>query len=123
MLSQPTLKDGKHQWSTGATRSPTNHRYDLLSPVGLARLAQRAHMGVEAHGLFNAERGLPVSVFLNHAIAHIYSYLAGNREDDDLAAACWNLLYAIDSEVRHPELNDDLRGPGGALPEAARVQA
>jgi hypothetical protein len=119
---KPKVADGIATYGAGAKRSAKDVRFDLLSPIGLRRIAQAAHVGAEKYGPLNVEKGLPISVFLNHALSHIYSYLAGNRgAEDDLSHACWNLLFAMHSEELWPELNNDLRGPGCTAPPAAEV--
>lgn len=112
--SSPPAADNIKRFETGAVRSADREgqRYDLISPIGLRRLAETCHEGAVKYSDFNWERGMPVSEMLNHAIAHIYNYLAGDRSEDHLAHAAWNLLGACHSEEAWPELNTLLRGPG-----------
>lgn len=107
--------EGDHvAYSTGAVRSPDREgeRYDLISPVGLRRIAQTCHEGAQKYSDYNWEKGMPISDMLNHAISHIYSYLSGDRVEDHLAHAAWNLLGACHSEELWPHLNGQLREPG-----------
>lgn len=96
--------------STGAKReSKTDKtRYDLMPALGLRRVAETLAEGAENYGVGNWEKGMPVDQFLNHAIAHIYDYLKGDRSEDHLGHAACNLLMAIDSEERWPLLNEEL---------------
>lgn len=103
-------------FETGAKRSKLEARYDLLSPIGLRRAAEAAHEGAEKYGEYQNEMGLPVTVYLNHALAHIYQYLAGDRTEDHLGHAGWNLLFACHSEELLPQLNEDTLRTQGCKP-------
>lgn len=112
----------RREYDTGAVRSGDceQTRYDLISPIGLERLAQTYAEGAAKFGAFNWENGMPVNDLLNHAIAHVYKFLRGDRSEDHLAHAAWNLLGAIHSLELWPHLNDGLlRGAGCTCPPAA----
>jgi len=103
------------KFGTGAVRSGTfeEFRYDLVSPIGLREVARACAEGAEKYSDFNWEKGMPVHDLLNHAIAHIYQFLAGDRSEPHLGHAGWNLLAAIHSHELWPHLNDgNLRAPG-----------
>lgn len=104
---------------TGAVRSADKAgvRYDLISPIGLAAWAAACAEGAEKYGDYNWEKGMSVNEMLNHAIAHIYAYLAGDRREDHLGHAIWNVGGAIHSAACWPELSG-LRGPGCAFPSS-----
>lgn len=105
------------KFATGAVRSSDalNTRYDLISPIGLRRLAETYAEGAAKYHEKNWELGLPIGDILNHAIRHIFFYLSGDRTEDHLSHASWNLFAAMHSEESWPHLNDDLRGPGCTL--------
>ena len=103
------------KFGTGAVRSDTfeEFRYDLVSPIGLREVARACSEGAQKYSDWNWEKGMPVSDLLNHAIAHVYQFLAGDRSEPHLGHAAWNLLAAIHSHELWPHLNDSsLRGPG-----------
>ena len=103
------------RFNTGAVRSSDAEatRYDLISPIGLEAVARTCAEGAAKYSDYNWERGMPVGDLLNHALRHIYRYLAGDRSEDHLPHAAWGLLAAIHSEQLWPELNaGTLRGPG-----------
>jgi hypothetical protein len=103
------------QFATGAVRGTdaNSERYDLITPIGLRRLAQTYAEGAAKYGEHNWEQGMPVHDLLNHALRHLYLYLSGDRKEDHLGHAAWNVLGAIHSEEQWPELNaGTLRGPG-----------
>jgi hypothetical protein len=113
-------ENGTVKFSTGAERSSDAEatRYDLISPIGLEAVARTCAEGAAKYGDWNWEAGMPASDLLNHALRHIYKYLAGDRSEDHLPHAAWGLLAAIHSEALWPHLNDGtLRGPGCKAPE------
>lgn len=119
-------QNSQKQYDTGAVRSGDceDTRYDLISPIGLAALARTYAEGAAKFGAFNWENGMPVTDLLNHALAHVYKFLGGDREEDHLAHAAWNLLGAIHSLEKWPHLNSAyLRGPGCECPTIATQMA
>lgn len=112
-MSKSTEGDQVH-YVTGAKRSSDAERFraDLISPIGLMAVAETCAEGARKYDDFNWEKGMPISDLLNHAIIHIYKYLAGDRSEDHLAHAAWNLLAAIHSEALWPHLNEQLRSDG-----------
>lgn len=95
---------------TGAMRSTDadKERYDLISPTLMRRLAETCAEGAKKYGPYNWEKGFPVSDLLNHALRHLYLYLSGDRQEDHLAHALWNVGAACHSEEKWPELNKEL---------------
>lgn len=118
--------DARREYDTGAVRSADceQTRYDLISPIGLRAVAKTYAEGMQKFGFCNWENGMPVTDLLNHAIAHIYNFLGGDRSEDHLAHAAWNLLGAIHSMEQWPELNQQwLRGKNCSPPPAAKETA
>jgi hypothetical protein len=117
---------GTVKFTTGAVRSSDAEatRYDLISPIGLEAVARTCAEGAAKYSDYNWERGMPVHDLLNHALRHVYRYLAGDRSEDHLPHAAWGLLAAIHSEALWPELNaGTLRGPGCTPPEEPPCRA
>ena len=118
------MTDARREYDTGAVRSADceQTRYDLISPIGLKRLAETYAEGANKFGAFNWENGMPVTDLLNHAIAHIYNFLSGSRDEVDLGHAAWNILGAIHSLEQWPHLNEQwLRGPNCECPPGAQT--
>ena len=96
-------------------------RFDLISPVGLRRLAQRYRIGEKKYTAYNCEKGFPIHDLLNHGIRHINMHIAGWEDepgDDNLGGVAWNICMAMHSEELWPELNKGhLRGPNCSLTE------
>jgi hypothetical protein len=115
------MSNQRHEYATGAVRSADCDavRYDLISPIGLRALAQTYHEGAEKFGPYNWENGMPVADLLNHAIAHIYKFLGGDRSEDHIGHATWNLIGVSHSLEKWPHLNaDTLREPNCGVPLA-----
>lgn len=95
-------------FETGAVRSTDADgvRFDLITPIGLRRLAEVYQIGAKKYGEYNWEKGFPESSLINHALRHIYLYLQNDKSEDHLTHASWNLLTLIHfSEIR-PDLLD-----------------
>lgn len=113
----------KKEYTTGAIRSSDceDARYDMISPIGLRALAQTYAEGAKKFGPFNWENGMPAADMLNHALTHIYNFLSGDRAEDHLGHAAWNVLGAIHSLEKWPHLNEQMmRGPNCEPPPIAR---
>lgn len=109
------------KFGTGAVRSSDveEFRYDLISPIGLREVARACAEGAEKYGDWNWEKGMPAHDLLNHAIAHIYGFLSGDRREPHLGHAAWNLLAAIHSHELWAHLNEgNLRGDNCSPPQA-----
>ena len=81
------------KFPTGAQRSADaeRERYDLITPVGLRRLAETYAEGAAKHGERNWEQGIPASSLVNHAIRHLYLWLDGT-DNPDIERVFGNLL-------------------------------
>ena len=96
------------KFPTGAQRSSDadRERYDLISTVGLRRLAETYAEGAAKYGERNWEQGFPASVVLNHALRHLNQWLAGDDSEDHLAHAAWNVFALMHFEEIQPHLID-----------------
>ncbi len=83
-------------------------RYDLMmrNDVGMRRLAETWGEGEAKYGPDNWMKGFPESVLISHTMEHIRLYLLGDKSEDHLAHAAWNLLALCWVEERKPELLD-----------------
>ena len=118
--SKPPAAGTTAKFGTGAVRSDTfeEYRYDLISPIGLREVARTCAEGAAKYSDYNWERGMPVHDLLNHAIAHVYQFLSGDRSEPHLPHAAWNLLAAIHSSEVWPDLNaGTLREAGCKAPK------
>jgi len=104
------LKDsGKREdFSSGAVRDVRKGkgRFDLVTPVGLRRVAVVYEKGAEKYAERNWEKGMPMSRCMDSALRHLNQYKEGLRAEDHLAQACWNILTMMHFEELRPDLND-----------------
>jgi addiction module HigA family antidote len=102
--SDYTLHDSgqRQEFSTGAHRDVQTGkgRFDLLPPGAIQRLARHFEKGATKYGDRNWEKGIPLSRFMDSALRHAFSYIAGNKDEDHLVAAAWNLIAALETEHR-----------------------
>ena len=84
-------------------------RYDLISPQAMERLAATYAEGAIKYSDHNFRKGIPYSVMANHALRHIYRWLAGEDGEDHLAHAAWGIFGLIEFEETRPELDDRFR--------------
>ena len=82
----------------------------------LERLARWFEAGAKKYGDRNWEKGQTQSRLMDSALRHLCKHMRGQRDEDHLAAAAWNVMCALDQETRmslgllRADLND--------LPEA-----
>jgi hypothetical protein len=102
------VEEDRVKYQSGAVRSGDAEatRYDLITPIGLAAVAAACAEGAEKYGDFNWEKGMPAADMLNHALRHLYLFLGGDRAEDHLGHAAWNVMGAIHSLEVWPELNE-----------------
>lgn len=96
------------QFNSGAVRSTDadNTRYDLISPIGLRRLAETCAEGAKRYGDYNWLQGFPISDMMNHVLRHLNLYLAGDKTEDHLSHASWGLFAIQHFEETRPDLMD-----------------
>lgn len=117
---QHTIRDSgaREAFGTGSVRDTREGkgRYDLISPIALARLALHYERGCEKYGERNWEKGQPLARYLDSAMRHVNNYLAGDRVEDHLTAACWNLFAFIHTEtlINQGKLPEELRCPNAS---------
>lgn len=78
----------------GGKQSKLEYRFDLIDAKALFAVARVMHEGAQKYEKDNW-RKIDVNDHLNHAISHIYAYLAGDEQDDHLEHAATRLLMAL----------------------------
>ena len=81
-------------------------RCDLLPMCALIRLSKHYEAGSTDHGERNWEKGIPMHSFLDSAIRHLFKYMDGQVDEDHLCAAAWNILGAMWTEEKRPDMQD-----------------
>lgn len=106
----PTLKDSgeRRQFDSGAIRDRAagKGRFDLIPTQLLFRLARHYEAGSIKYSDRNWEKGMPISVYIDSALRHMFKYIAGWNDEDHLAAAIWNLAAIMFMEDEMPHLQD-----------------
>lgn len=107
------IKDSgqRRDFDTGSRRDVRDGkgRFDLLPCLAMRRLAQHFEKGANKYAARNWEKGQPLSVYMDSALRHAFAFLGGQRDEDHLIAAVWNLMCLAETEmrIRHGRL------PGG----------
>ena len=108
-----TLDSGERRhFDTGAQRDVATNkgRYDLISPIVMDRLAKLMERGAVKYDDRNWEKGMPLHVYVDSGLRHIYKFLEGHRDEDHLIAAIWNFsaLLHIEEMIKRGKLSKDL---------------
>jgi hypothetical protein len=84
----------RQEFATGSVRDTPKGkgRYDLISPIALKRLAVHYENGAAKYSENNWMLGQPLNRYIESAIRHLYTYLAGDDSEDHMAAAAWNVF-------------------------------
>ncbi len=122
MKKHITKDSGKRRgFSTGAVRDVNEEkgRYDLISPIMMERLAQLLQRGAVKYSSRNWEQGMPLSVYMDSGMRHLFKFLEGHRDEDHLVAAIWNLqaLLHIEEMINRGLLPKDLYDLPNYLPK------
>lgn len=103
------IKDSgsRTEFETGAVRDmhEGKGRCDLLPPNALLRLARHFENGVVKYGDRNWEKGIPENSFIDSGLRHIFKYMAGEKDENHLIAAVWNLICLVETEMKNERIN------------------
>jgi hypothetical protein len=94
MAPYVVLDSGERQeFPTGCHRDAQGGkgRFDLLPPAALARDALLYERGAVKYDARNWEKGMPFSRCIDSALRHLNKYMDGDRVEDHLAAARFNI--------------------------------
>jgi 5'-nucleotidase len=83
----------------GGKQSKLDYRFDLIDPLALFRIANILYDGANKYGEENW-RKIALKDNLNHALMHIFAYLAGDAQDQHLSHAFCRLMFALSQELR-----------------------
>ena len=104
------IKDSgdRTEFETGAKRDmhAGKGRMDLLPWYGIMEVSKHCEEGAMKYGEHNVDKGIPLHSLLDSASRHLAKYMVGMDDEEHLRAACWNLLWALNLRVTHPELDD-----------------
>ena len=96
------------EFATGALRDMHEGKGDMVSLPweAILRLSRHYEDGAKKYGEHNVSKGIPIHSLCDSAARHLAKYLDGWDDEPHLLAAAWNLLWAIQTEIKHPELKD-----------------
>ena len=104
------IKDSgeRTKFETGAVRDmhEGKGRMDLLPWAAIMEVSKHCEAGAKKYGEHNVDRGIPTHSLLDSAGRHMGKYLDGLTDEPHLIAAAWNLLWAIQMTLKHPECVD-----------------
>jgi hypothetical protein len=108
------------EFDTGAIREDKTGkgRMDLLPMCALLRLGRHMENSLKDHPERNWEKGLPMHSFIDSALRHLFRYVDGQTDEDHLCAAAWNILCAMWTEEKKPEMQDIPSRPSRCVPSA-----
>lgn len=102
-------------YQTGAVRDTGGKgRMDLLPMCALIRISKHMEDAIKPdpetgkphYPERNWEKGLPIHTMIDSALRHIAKYVDGWDDEDHLCAAATNLLMALWTEEKRPEMQD-----------------
>lgn len=104
------IKDSgnRREFETGAVRDiqEGKGRCDLMPWAALMEVSKHCENGAKKYGEHNVDKGLPTSSFMDSAVRHLAKHIDGWTDEPHLIAAAWNILWAIQMEIKHPKLVD-----------------
>lgn len=110
VAAESGIKDSgaRREFETGAVRDiqEGKGRMDLLPWAAIMEISKHRENGAKKYGEHNVDKGIPTHSLCDSAARHLAKYLDGWDDEQHLLAAAWNLLWAIQMEVKHPELCD-----------------
>lgn len=104
------IKDSgnRTEFRTGAVRDckEGGGRMDLLPATAIIELSKHCQEGAKRYGERNVDKGIPQHSFVDSALRHLFKYLRGDKDENHIVAALWNVAWAVEQDVNRPELND-----------------
>lgn len=105
-----TIKDSgeRTMFETGAVRDmhTGKGRMDLLPLTAIIELSKHCEEGALKYGEHNIDKGIPQHSLCDSGMRHLVKYMRGDRDENHLMAACWNLMWALEQSINKPILND-----------------
>ena len=89
----------------GGKQSKTPYAFHFLPPSAMFAAAGVAKYGAEKYGETLSDRNykkISAEEHVNHAIQHLFAYLAGDTSDDHLAHAILRAMFAYEVDHENP---------------------
>lgn len=81
-------------------------RMDLLPWLAIIEVSKHAEQGAKKYGEHNVDLGCPMHSLMDSGMRHAAKVLIGQVDENHLAAACWNFLWALEMRLTHPDMCD-----------------
>lgn len=103
-----------NEFETGAVRDTGGKgRMDLIPWCSIIRISKHMEDALTHYPERNWEKGLPMHSMIDSAFRHLAKYTMGMTDEDHLCAAATNLLMAMWTEEKKPNMQDiPTRVPG-----------
>jgi len=91
----------------GGKQSDTPYGFHLIPTSAIFDAAKVLKYGADKYGETRLQRNytkIPSDDHINHALQHIYAYLAGDTQDDHLGHALVRLMFAYDCHERETKV-------------------
>lgn len=99
--------DDMKNFETGAVRDTGGKgRCDLLPMCSLLRVSKHMEDSLTHYPERNWEKGLPMHTMVDSALRHLMKYVDGWDDEDHLCAAATNILMAMWTEEKRPDMQD-----------------
>ena len=109
-VNSPKILDSgnRRQFKSGAVRDiqEGKGRMDLLPWGAIMEVSKHCENGAKKYGEHNVDKGIPTHSLCDSAARHLAKYLDGWTDEPHLLAATWNLLWALQMELKHKECVD-----------------
>lgn len=83
----------------GGHQSKLKYRFDLLPCESLFAISKTIAEGSKKYGEHNY-LFIKTDDHINHALAHVFAYLAGDLQDEHLCHAATRLIMALETDIR-----------------------
>lgn len=104
------IKDSgeRREFETGAVRDIVEGkgRMDLLPWAAIMEVSKHCEAGAKKYGEHNVDKGIPIHSLIDSACRHLAKYQDGWDDEPHLLAAAWNLLWAVQMEIKMPQMQD-----------------
>lgn len=105
----------------GGKQSDTPYGFHLLPISSMFAVAELAATGAKKYGETFDKRNytkIPAVDHANHAIQHLYAFLAGDKTDDHAVHAALRCLFVIDTKLKEEAENEEIVKAQASIYEA-----
>lgn len=81
-------------------------RMDLLPWAAIIEVSKHCENGALKYGEHNINLGCQMHSLLDSGMRHAAKVIIGQTDENHLAAACWNFLWALEMYLTRPDMVD-----------------